>query len=70
MKYYLFENIYIWHESSGNCKNLLFLYYKEVSLEILNALRRLKAKKQDFFRKRSFIPPETFFQNERPELFF
>ena len=30
-------------------------------MEILNALRRVKAKKQGFFSKeQSFIPPETF----------
>ena len=71
MKYYLFENIYIWHESSGNCMNLLFIYYKEVSLEILNALRRVKAKKHDFFLKGTkFYSSRNFLQNERPELFF
>ena len=53
MKYYLFENIYIWHES------------------ILNALRRVKAKKQDFFLKGTKLrSSRNFLQNERPELFF
>ena len=61
MKCYLFENIYTWHESSGNCMNLFFLHYEEESLEILNALKRVNAKKQDFFSKeQSFIPPKTF----------
>ena len=43
--------------------NMLFLYYKEISLEILNVrrVRRVKAKKQGFFStEQSFIPPETF----------